>query len=244
MNSNYNSLAAKLQQRFSRGVSYLVSYTYSKSIDDGSAVRPHGGDQAFPQNPYNLRAERGLSEFDQRHRLVTSALWDLPTGKGRQWLNEGGPFAYILGGWQLGGIFTAQSGLPFSPASGADVANIAWAEQRPNYTGAPIVPPGGRTTNQWFNKVAFAIPPAFTFGNAGRDILLGPRLFSVDFSATKQFLMPWEGHQLQLRFEAFNLLNHPNFGFPSATITDTAFGRISSTATDMRQIQFALKYTF
>ena len=144
----------------------------------------------------------------------------------------------------MGSILTAQTGLPFSLATGADIANVGWAEQRPNYTGASLEPAAGRSTNEWFNKAAFVTQPRYSFGNVGRNILTGPQLFSWDFSTMKQFQMPWEGHQVQFRFEVFNLPNHPNFGFPNATISALAFGQISSTATDMRQIQFGLKYTF
>src|SRR5205807_2154024 len=110
--ANYNALSAKLQRRFSKGLTYMFGYTWSKSIDYGSAIRVHDTDVLFPQSSYNLHAERGLSSFNQDHRAVTSVLYDLPVGKGRRFLGGGGIVDAIIGRWQLGSIFTVQSGFP------------------------------------------------------------------------------------------------------------------------------------
>jgi hypothetical protein len=242
-NSNYNGLSARLQQRFARGLTYLVSYTWSRSIDDSSALRAHDGDAGQqPQDSYNMHAERGLSNFHVQHRAVTSLLWDLPFGKGRRF-GQSRIVDSIAGGWQLGAILTLQTGLPFTIVHGSDVANAGAGTQRPDATGQSIEianpGPGG-----WFNKDAFRAPAPFTFGSVGRNSVIGPGLVGTDFSAHKTFPMPWEGHQLQFRFEAFNSLNNPNFGLPNASFLNGSFSRISSTATTMREIQFGLKYVF
>jgi hypothetical protein len=244
VNSDYNSLGVKLQQRFARGLTFVAAYTWSRSIDNGSNVRQHNGDVQNPQNTYDLRDERGLSNFQVEHRSVNSIVWELPVGKGRRWLNLGGLPNAMLGGWQLSSIVTMQTGLPFTLLSGLDAANTGGqGNQRPSATGVSPNPPNGRNTQQWFNTTAFTLPPPYTFGNVGRNAMIGPGLFSWDFSMLKEFPM-FESHRLEARFEAFNFLNHPSFGAPDSTLTDTAFGKISSTATIMRQIQFALKYVF
>ncbi|MBV6430952.1 MAG: hypothetical protein IANPNBLG_01074 [Bryobacteraceae bacterium] len=242
VNSNYHALTAKFQQQFSRGYTALVSYTFSKAIDNGSGIRTHGGDEDFPQDPYNLSASRGLANFNQKQRLVTSILWELPIGKGKRWLNAG-VSSFALGGWQLGSIFTYRSGLPYTIQNGVDDANIGWPSQHPNRTTAPLNPPGGKDPQRYFNPAAFVRISPYTFGNVGRDTMIGPELFSWDFSAMKKFPIV-EEHELQFRFEAFNIPNRPNFSIPNANLSSSSFARISSTDTTMREIQLSLKYVF
>jgi hypothetical protein len=243
VNSNYHSLSGKFQQRFRRGFTSLIGYTFAKAIDNGSAIRTHAGDEDFPQDTYNLAASRGVSNFDQKHRFVSSMLWELPFGKGKGRL-ERGVASYLLGNWQLGSIVTYRSGLPYSVQNGVDDANIGWPSQHPNRTAEPLEPAHGRDPAQYFNKGAFSRIAPFTFGDVGRNTMTGPELFSMDFSSMKTFAMPVEGHELQFRFEAFNLPNRPNFAIPNATITSSSFAVISSTVTTMREIQFSLKYVF
>jgi hypothetical protein len=246
INSNYNALSVKLTQRFSRGFTALAAYTFSKSIDNGSSVRSHGGDPSSEnqQNPYDMRAERAVSVFNSPQRFVTSLLWEPPFGKGKRWLS-GSAAAMPLGGWQLGSIITVASGLPYTVTSGIDDANVGGnSTQRPNYSGAPLDPPGGKDPQQWFNPAAFVRVPLYTYGTVGRDTMNGPGLFQWDFSAMKNFLLPVEGHKVQFRFEAFNFANHPNFSIPNASLLGASFGKITSTANDMREIQLSLKYIF
>jgi hypothetical protein len=243
VNSNYHALTAKFQQRFSRGFTSLVSYTFSKAIDNGSAIRTHAGDEDFPQDTYNLDASRALANFHQKHRFVTSMLWEPPFGKGKRWLSSG-ISSYILGNWQLGSIVTYRTGLPYTVQNGVDDANIGWNSQHPNRTTEPLEPAGGKDPTQYFNKGAFARIAPFTFGNVGRNTMIGPEMFSWDFSTMKRFPMPAEGHELQFRFEAFNFPNRPNFSIPNASLTSSSFAVISSTVTTMREIQFSLKYIF
>ncbi len=243
VNSNYHSLALKLQQRFSHGFSSLVSYTFSKAIDNGSAIRTHAGDEDFPQDTYNLVASRSLANFHQQHRTAASLLWEPPAGRGKRWLTKG-VGAAALGDWQLGSIFTYRTGVPYTVQNGVDDANIGWPSQHPNRTGASLDPPGGKDPAQYFNPAAFSRIPQFTFGDVGRNTMIGPEFLSWDFSVMKKFPMPSEKHELQFRFEAFNAPNRPNFAIPTASFTSTSFARISSTVTTMREIQFSLKYVF
>jgi hypothetical protein len=242
--ANYNSLSVKLQRRFSKGLTYMFGYTWSKSIDQGSAIRVHDTDVLFPQNSYNLRAERGLSSFNQDHRAVTSVLYDLPIGKGRRFLSNAGIADAVIGGWQLGSIFTVQSGFPATVIDNRDQSNTGIGYDRPNATGQySVLSRDVRNPDRWFNTAAFALQPSGTFGTAGRNTVITPGSIQLDFSAHKEFRIV-ENHALQFRFEAFNLPNHPNWGNPDLSFTSQTFGRINSTRTNMREIQIALKYTF
>lgn len=247
-NSNYHSLQARFQQRLSRGLATLVSYTWSKSIDDASNFFPSAGDPNYPQNSYNLRAERGRSNFDVRHRLSASYVYDLPFGKGRTYLADNGFLTTVLSGWQTSGIVTLQSGRPFTVAlirefdnSGTGFSALGFgANDRPNVVGNPNS--GNRTTERWFNTSAFVFPAPGTFGNAGRNIVDGPGYQSVNASLIKNTNLS-ERFNLQLRAEAFNLFNHPNFDLPDNFLGSPTFGQITS-ARDPRHIQFGVKLLF
>ncbi len=244
-NGNYNAGSIKLTRRFSAGFSILSSYTYAKSIDEASGIRVQGQDTLFPQNSYCLRCERGLSAFDTKHRFVTSALYDLPIGKGRQVNIENGVANAVIGGWQIGGIFTLQSGFPQTISiGGTDRSGAGGLFDRPNATGAnPNL--DSRNTSLWINPAAYVLQPAATFGNVGRNTFIGPSFRTLDFSAHKEFVMPWkENHRLQYRLEAFNAMNHPVWGAPNGNILSSGFGQITGTAIAMRQLQMALKYAF
>ena len=241
-NGNYNSLAGKLTKRFSKGLTTLVAYTWSKSIDETSGVRTQDSDTLFSQDGNCMRCERGLSAFDDRHRLVVSGLYDLPVGKGRpvdvrnRFLNA------VAGGWQLGSIVTWRSGFPLNPSAGVNRANTNINVDRPDATGVSQSLTN-RSTAGWFNVAAFALAPLYSFGNSARNSITGPPGFTLDFSAHKDFRIK-EGHALQFRMEAFNFLNHPVWGLPNANLSSPQFGRITSTSGSMRQMQLALKYTF
>ena len=242
-NGNYNSFASKLTKRYSKGVTMLAAYTWSKSIDETSGVRTQDSDTLFGQNGNCVRCERGLSSFDDRHRLVISGLYDLPVGKGKAVDLRNALVNGVAGGWQLGSIVTWRSGFPINATDGINRANTNIANDRPDATGVSQSLEN-RSTAQWFNTAAFTLQPLYAFGNAGRNSVIGPPGFYLDFSAHKEFRLPLEGHAVQFRWEAFNLLNHPAWGLPNATLTSPNFGRITSTAGSMRQMQFALKYSF
>jgi hypothetical protein len=234
-NSNYHALAAKLQQRFSRGLTYLVGYTWSKAIDSGSAIRNNAGDNQWPADSYNLHRERALSQFHAGRRLVLSLLYELPLGTGR-----------LLGGWQLGSILTFVDGTPQHVGGIGDTnATTLYEGNRPNATGiSPF--PAKQTVDQFWNIAAFdTTSPSLTwlFGTTGRNVLFKPGTRQWDFSMVKNTSIH-EGHSLQFRFEAFNFANHPNWNVPSVDPrTAATFGRITSART-MREMQFGLKYMF
>jgi hypothetical protein len=250
---SYNGLGMKLQRRFADGLTALVSYTWSKSIDDTSGIRGQSNDGLqYLQNSACEVCERAISSFNTPHRFVTSVLYELPFGKGRPYgTNWNRALDSVMGGWQVGSIVTIQSGRPFS-------ANVAWSGranvnmkggERINATGTPWSFEQ-RTVEQWFNRSAFKLQPFGEFGNAGRNVLLGPGQQSWDFSAHKSFRIV-EGHSLTFRFEAFNFPNHPSWALPGHAWGSTDmekpgadFARIRGTATSMRQIQLGLKYTF
>ncbi len=247
-NSNYHSLQTRFQQRLSKGLAMLASYTWSKSVDDASNFFPSAGDPNYPQNSYDLRAERGPSNFDVRHRLSVSYVYDLPFGKGRPYVEDNGLWTTLLSGWQTGGIVTLQSGRPFTVAlireldnSGTGFSALGFgANDRPNLVGDPSA--GPRTPERWFNTGAFAFPARGTFGNAGRNILEGPGFRSVNASLIKNTHIS-ERFNLQFRAEAFNLFNHPNFDLPDNFMGSPTFGQITS-ARDPRHLQFGLKLLF
>lgn len=247
-NSNYNALQARFQQRLARGFTALASYTWSKSIDDASNFFSSAGDPNFPQNSFDVAAERGRSNFDVRHRLSVSYSWALPFGKNRRYLDDNGWLSTVLTGWETYGIITAQTGRPFTVALLSEIDNSGTGRSilgfgnndRPNLVGNPDL--SNRTTAQWFNTNAFAFPAPGTFGNAGRNILDGPGFQNVNVSLMKNTALS-ERINLQFRAEAFNLLNHPNFNLPDNFLGSPTFGRITS-ARDPRHIQFGLKLLF
>lgn len=237
-NSIYHSLQARFEQRLSKGLSALASYTYSKSIDDASGFFTTTGDPNFPQNSYNLSAERGRSDFDIRHRLTLSYAYDLPLATGHRW----------IGGWQSFGVLTFQTGAPFTVSllsdndnSNTGFSNLGYgANNRPNIVGNPhLANPGAQ---EWFNTAAFAVAPYGTFGNAGRNILSGPGLATVNFSIVKN-TKATERLNVQFRAEFFNLLNRTNFNLPDNFVGSPTFGQITS-AQDPRRLQLALKFLF
>ena len=260
--SNYNALAAKVTRRSSNGLSGLASYTFSKSMDNGSGVRAPGTDPLKPQQGDCPECEYGRSVFDVRHRLVTSFIYELPVGAGRKYLSQGGVLNALAGGWQLGGMIRMSSGFPLTVTSGIDQSRTAHGYDRPNQVGGvnPELPEDQRSPSAWFNVAAFQMNALGTFGNLGRSTLTGPGVFVIDFSALKNF--NFGSNYFQFRIEAFNLLNRPNFGDPVVSLAQSnwnaagnnliptpgsgAFGTINSTrgTIPMRQLQFALKLVF
>lgn len=242
-NANYNSVAVKFQRRLSGGLTYLASYTLSRSIDKFSGLRTTDNDGSFAQNANCLRCERGLSTFNVPHRVVGSVLYELPFGKARPFLNRGGLVNEVVGGWQLSSIVTWQTGSPFTINAGVDQANTGRGDSRPSSTGKNANLSGGQKTGRWFDTSQFFLARYGTYGTVGRSTGVGPGLMDWDTSLLKDFRIR-EGQTLQFRFEVFNVLNHPNWGFPDSGFSNTAFGQIASTRTSMRQLQFALKYLF
>lgn len=239
----YNALALTFTQRLWRGLSASANYTWSKALDIASNPGPDNAGPNFPQDPSNLEAEKGLSDFDHRNRFVTNFLYQLPFLKGSQgWVHT------AFGEWEVGGIWTLQSGSPFTVNLSSDVANngepLTAPSQRPNVICNPN--DGPRTPAEWFNTSCFTMPAAYTYGNAGRDIVIGPGVDDFDATLQKQFMIR-EDMGLQFRLDVFNFVNHPNFNAPigaSRTFsTSSSFGAITS-AQDPREMQFSLRLVF
>ena len=252
-NANYNSFQTKVQHNYSNGFMLLASYTFSKTIDDtGGTFVGEGGRGFVFQDSYNRRADRGLASQDSRHRLVISYVYELPFGKGRRYLNQGGFTDQVLGGWQANGITSFQAGLPVFITQDCNRANSDIGAARPDLVGDWHLDPSrphGQVVAQYFNPNAFLnVCPGpngpFSWGNAGRNIVIGPGSQVWDFGLYKAFHLPRENTQLQFRFEAFNLFNHPVFGQPDSGAGDGGFGTITYTAQDSRELQFALKFVF
>ena len=246
-NGNYNSLGAKLTKRYSAGLTFLMSYTYSKAIDTSSAIRNQGGDTLFPQNSYCRACERARSGFDTNQRFVTSIQWELPFGKGKKFGIENGALNALAGGWELGSIITLQSGFPMTITQSGDPSNTGGQFDRPIASGqTPELPRGQQDPQRFFNTAAYSRTPDGSFGNVGRNTLNSPGIIGWDFVMLKNFIMPFkESHRLQFRFEGFNMGNHPNWGNPNTNLNaGTNFGTITGTRTNMRQLQLALRYTF
>ena len=220
-----------------------------------------GYDTLFPQNSNCQRCERGLSSFDTRHRLVVSPLYELPIGRGKL-LNVNNGFANaIVGGWQVGGILTLQSGVPETlTIGGVDNSITQTGYDRPSYVSGQSVYATNQSTAGWYNRSAFVEAPAGQFGDVGRDTATAPGVYTINAELHKNFRMPYKDtHQLQFRAEAFNLLNRPNWGGPNgnilagaqtpgqpATYPHLGFGTITGLAfgIPMRQLQLGLKYSF
>ncbi len=249
--SSYNALQIDVNHRFSGGLSLRGVYTWAKSIDDGDSVNAttSGNEPALASNPFNLRADRGLANFDVRNAAGINGVYELPFGHGRRFLGNGSGFGdTMISGWGINSIVTVQSGFPFTPqlsynpSNNGDTRNPVRPFVNPAFTGPVIL----GSPNQWFNPAAFLAPPTNSgfYGNLGRDTLTGPGLVDWDFSLLKDTRIH-ERLNLQFRAEFFNILNHANFNSPNAVVftpnlSPTA-GIITATSTTSRQIQFALK---
>jgi hypothetical protein len=234
VNSTYNSLQATLNKRFSKGFTLLSSYTWSKSID-GMSIEVDGFNG---QDPRNLAADKGLSDFDIRHRFVSSFLYQVPGPRA-------GAGKWILGGWQTNGIFTAQSGSPFTVTSGQDRALAGTGTQRANLVGNPHLDTNRSRSDlirQYFDASAFTLPALGTYGTAGRNLLTGPGSWNLDFALFKGFRIR-ETINVNFRWELFNVLNHANLNNPRSNISVVDTGRIDSTS-DARVMQFGLRLAF
>ncbi len=244
--SSYNALQVDVNRRFAKGLQLRGAYTFSKSLDDGGTLNNSVGNNtpAFVMFPLNPKLDYGRSPFDVRHLAVINGSYELPFGHGtRGWAKD------FVDGWTASGIVTAQSGLPFTPQLGfnptnnGDTRNPIRPSWNPAFSGSVIQ--GG--LQQYFNPNAFIVPASGTYGNAGRDTLIGPGLTTLDVSLLKNIVMG-ERMKLQFRSEFFNVLNHANFGTPNPIVftsgsiapASTA-GVISATSTTSRQIQFGLK---
>ncbi|HEV8132631.1 MAG TPA: carboxypeptidase regulatory-like domain-containing protein [Acidobacteriota bacterium] len=247
-NSSYNSGWVLWKRQLSHGLSLLTNYTYSKNLTDAPAFRSPANEPELPQNNSDLAAEKGLAGCHVGHRYVLSANYEVPIHSGVRLLGSSWA-SNILGDWKIATIYQVQSGFPFSISVFGDTANAGSilnahpirANQLP---GVPVyLPSDQRSGDRWFNTAAFVAPPAFTFGNVGRNTVIGPSLHTCDLALIRDLRLK-EAHQLQFRAEFFNLLNHTNFNTPNRYVNTPQFGSVTESATPARQIQFALRYRF
>lgn len=249
--SNYHALNIRIEKPFRAGLSWLTSYTFSKAITNAPQFRNAGGvngsENSPAQDAFNLRAERGLASFDTRQRLVNTLVYQLPFGRSQKYLRYG-VASKVLGGWEVSGIITAQSGFPYTINLRGDTAGVGAG------TGGIFVRPNAvpnatwqltdnqMSTSRYFNTAAFTAPAAGTFGNVGRNTLIGPEFANADAVLVRHFRFK-EGFDLQFRGEFFNTLNHPNYTLVGRILNDPTFGQVLSQA-DPRQLQFGIKFTF
>jgi len=250
--SSYNALQVDVNRRFSHGFQIRGAYTWSKSLDDGTALNSSVGANApgFVMFPLNPKLDWGPATTDARHIAVINSSYELPFGTGKKFLRglRGLP-QKLAGGWTLSGVETLQSGFPFTPQLGFNPANNGDSRNpiRPSWNPAfsgKLVP---GSPNQYFDPNAFILPPAGTYGNTGRDVLTGPGLATTDLSLAKNTAIS-EKVRAQFRAEFFNIFSRANFGTPNAVVFTSATpapsptaGVITATSTTSRQIQFGLK---
>ncbi len=251
--SNYNSLQAVIQERLSHGLSFNFSYVWSHFLDDmdSSGWGSRGGAETW-QNAYSPSANYGNSNFDVRNAFKGNAIYQLPFGTGKQFLNNNRLVDEILGGWQISGTLVVQSGQPFTPSmsNGTNAYSLGGNNFKwyPNIVGNPSL--SGRGIHQWFNEAAFAVPASGTFGNERRNQLTGPDLSTVNLSLGKSFQI-WEDVHLQIRADAANAFNHASFALPNAGLTVNSSGAISTgtstitnTTVPARTMQLTARITF
>ncbi len=249
--SNYHSAFVRIEKPFTKALSWLTSYTFSKAISNAPQFRNAGGangsENSPPQDSFNLRAERSLASFDTRHRMVNTLVYKLPFGRDQKFLRYG-LASKVFGGWETSGIFTMQSGFAFTPNLKGDTAGVGAGTGgifvRPNLVpGADWRLSGDQqSTSRFFNTAAFASPAAGTFGSVGRNTIIGPGFVNADV-AVARFIHVKEGILLQFRAEFFNTLNHPNYNLVGRIVNDPTFGQVLSQF-DPRQLQFGFKLTF
>jgi len=244
----YHAFEAKLEQRLSHGLSYLVSYTHSKLIDTASSVFDAsiltGPIANFPvADSFDPALERDSSTGDIPNVFVASSTWEIPIGRGHS-LNPGGVLGKFTNGWQITGILTLQSGMPFAITQTTNFNAFAgFGVQRPNEVASPDLPSDKRTVKKWFNTSAFQVAPQFTIGSSSRNPVRGPNYHDADIAFIKHTTLH-EQTELEFRAEIFNLTNTPAFGQPNGVLGTSAFGTITSTASDPRVVQFGLKVNF
>jgi hypothetical protein len=238
-NSNYHALQITVQKRFSRGLGFRSNFTWSKALDNAS----FGAPARQPQDPRNLRAERGRADFDRRRVWSNDFVYELPFGQGRRfgqrlhWAVDA-----VLGGWQLSGILFVADGRPFTPVVSGANAQTGFATRPDRLRDGKLAKP---TLERWFDPTAFAPAPAseFRYGTAGRNILTGPGIVGLDAAIFKKIRLSKEKHELEIRADIFNAPNRANFDLPARAIDQPTAGAISA-AGPGRQIQFGLKFRF
>ena len=241
--SSYHAGIIKLQKRFARGFNLLTTYTWSKFLDNcGGGGSTLGDEGAAYSDFYNRKADWGPSENDVRHRWTFSSVYQLPFGKRRAYLRDN-PLRYIVGDWSIGAVATIQSGAPITVQTQTNTTNAYSAgAQRADVLRDPNLPPDQRTVQRWFDTLAFAQPPQYTFGNQGIGLVRADGRININTSLIRMFPVG-ERKQLQFRGEFFNMPNHPNFNNPGHQFEGAGFGIVNA-ARPGRQVQVGLRLTF
>ncbi len=240
-NSWYDAGWVDVRREFRNGLTFLADYTWSKGLTDAPDFRSSMMQASIPQNNSDLAAEKGLNGMDVPNRFVASLVYNVPGWGGHALLHR------LTSGWSLGSIFTAESGMPFTIMVFGDTANagtlLGQNPIRGNVTGQPVFPAGTHTTAQWFNPAAFAAPAPYTFGNAGVNTVFGPAFVDLDQSVQRQFAISERVHFV-FRAEAFNALNHSNWGYPNNMVNTPQFGSITMAEGTGREIQLSARFDF
>jgi hypothetical protein len=240
--SNYHAAVLRVEKRFSHGINFLSTYTWSKFLNNTDEGGGALGDPGVYSNFYNRRADYGPSANDIRHRFTWSSVYELPLGREKRFLS-GHWLGRVIGEWSIGAVAALQSGPPFTVTTQTNTTNAFSAGAlRADARHNPELKPDERAVNRWFDTSAFGQPPASTFGNSGRGILRGPGRINFDFSMLKNLALT-EKKLFQLRLEMFNAFNHTNFGLPGHVFGGPAFGVVSSAAPG-RTLQLGLRFAF
>jgi hypothetical protein len=236
----YDAGYINVRRRYSHGLSLLANYTFSKNLTNAPDFRSAMDESAIPQNNNDLAAEKGPG-CDVRHRFALSSVFDLPAWKRSGWTQV------LTQNWHLATVYQAESGMPFTISVFGDTANsgtvLGENPIRASATGQPIFPRGTRSAAEWFNPKAFATPPAFTFGDVGRNSVYGPPLQTLDLAISRTFRLT-ETASFQFRGEAFNALNIVNLGTPNRFVNTPQFGTVTMAMTPGREIQLSARVSF
>jgi hypothetical protein len=236
----YDAGFVNVRRRYSHGLSFLANYTFAKNLANAPDFRSPMDESSIPQNNTNLNAEKGPG-CDVRHRFALSGVYDIPAFRRQEWLR------LVTQDWHLSTIYQVQSGMPLTISVFGDTANsgtvLGENPIRANVTGQPVFGPGTRTSAEWFNPAAFAAPPAFTYGNAGRNSVYGPPMQTLDFALARAFRLS-ERLNFQFRAEAFNTLNKVNLGTPNRFVNTPQFGTITMAMTPGREMQLSARLSF
>jgi len=247
--THYNAFEAKVEQRLTRDISFLASYTRSKLIDDASSVfsttvlSSPNSSSLIAADTYNPRLERDLSSGDMPNVFSANGTWKLPAGRNHGFASKG-LAERTLGGWELHGLLTVQSGMPVTVTQATNNNSFAgYVLQRPNVTGTTTLPASQRSPTKYFNTAAFSAAGTYTLGNASRNPVRGPAYRDGDIALLKHTAIG-DRMDAEFRAEIFNLTNTPAFAQPNGSYGSTAFGSITSTATDPRVVQFAIRLSY
>ncbi len=236
----YNAGYINLRRRYAHGLTLLANYTYAKNLSDAPDFRSPMFESAIPQNNNDLTAEKGPA-CDIRHRFAVSAVYAIPA------ISQSGFLHAVTKDWGISTVYQVQTGFPFTISVFGDTANsgtvLGENPIRGNYNGQPVFGPGTHTPERWFNTAAFTTPPAFTFGNAGRNSVYGPGLQTLDLALVRDFGIT-ETMKFQFRGEFFNALNHTNLGTPDRFVNTPQFGTITQSTTPGREIQLSARLSF